>query len=830
MQKRLNGLVTGVLSGDHLIIQGREQGDEPPSNKDLYLAFVETPRMPTPQREAEAFGFAAREFTRKLLIGKRISFVPEYRQEDRDFATVWVEEEKGETDVAAELVRHGLAKLRGKEEKNEERWEELKDLEEEAMDKEIGIWAEENEKAKNTGKILFSGTPGHSVESVFNTVKKDGGKAQAIIEYQFTPTSYNVLLLKHKTMVKISLDYLLSLPGGPKATPQQQKLNKRAKAFAERAVLSKEVIIIVDKCEPTTSYISGKILLPNGADLSTELLSNGYAKLKIYTTGMDEKYYASLRVAMNQAQVQRKGIFKTSEVKSGSSKTRYPANVIEINSGDSITVVKVGDGEEKRLFLAGVRAPKLPMQREGDKGEPFAWEAKEFLRKLLIGKEVEVQVEYKKTPKQDEKSKQPKRTMTFANIITPDRKCANVEIVAVGLANALNPRLDEELGQYYQELADAAAKAKKEKRGIQSTGTTPPVHSYQSLIGHINPKTLAYYQDIFKKTPNVDGVVEYCFTSSRFKIRIDQMNCQIPFICQGIQPIQQDPNVPELQAIFVRGQKFAKGMLLQRDVKISIGSNDRKGNFFGTLLIAGKDYAISLLEEGLAGLKKSGSRGHLPSYSQKKDKYEEAEEAAKKSELGIWNPKNSIILDLIFSEANEYEEIEGKDKVEIVKVVNDRYMYATLVDEATTKKIESAVASSFNLAKAEKLIEPIRQGTYCMALYSEDGKWYRGQIERMASESTYEVFFLDYGNTEKVSAKNIRKLDLKSIKEYPPCAFKLGLAYLEIPPLENKIGDKTLRTILNEQLEEREVTVIYKYKEGGIRYGIIMEKIGRAHV
>eukprot|EP00826_Nyctotherus_ovalis_P062215 TRINITY_DN8964_c0_g1_i3.p1 TRINITY_DN8964_c0_g1~~TRINITY_DN8964_c0_g1_i3.p1 ORF type:complete len:885 (+),score=359.86 TRINITY_DN8964_c0_g1_i3:221-2875(+) len=825
MQKRLNGLITGVLSGDHLLIQGRERGEEAPSNKDIYLAFIEAAKMGSPQREAEAFGLTAREYVRKLLIGKRVSFIPEYKYEDKDYATIWVEEEKGEVDVAAELVRNGLAKLRGREEKNESRWDELKELQEEAKDKEIGMWAEEEERAKNVTRILFSGMPGYSMENVFAGVKKEG-KTQGIVEYQLATNSYNILIIKYKTVVKVMLDYLINLPGGSKATAQQQELSKRARAFADRAVMSKEVTVVMDRYDPEVSVISGKILLPTGEDLAAELLANGYAKLKFQAAGMDEKYYASLRVALNQAQVQRKGMWKSTEVKSEGTKAKYTAQVVEVNSGDSITVVKSGGSEEMRLFLAGVRAPKIGTQREESKGEPFGWEAKEFLRKLLIGKLVEIDVEYTRVPKQDEKSTVAKRPMTFVNVITPETKCANVEVAAAGLVTVLTPRLDEQLSQYFQQIADAAAKAKKEKKGIHFSGQTPPTHSYQSLLGQVSPKMVAYYQELFRKTPNVNGVVEYCFTGSRFKVRVDQMNCYIPFICQGLQPIQQDPNVPELQTIFAQGQKFAKNMVLQRDVKLSINSNDRKGNFFGTLLIGGKDYATELLEEGLTGLKKSGGRGHLSSYSQKKDKYEEAEEVAKKAKKGIWNPKNSIVLDLIFSEANEFEDIEGKDKVEIVKCVNNRYFYASLVDESITKKTEAAVASSFNLTKAEKLLPPIRSGTYCMALYSEDGKWYRGQVERMVSESTYEVLFLDYGNTENANIKNIRKINLGLIKEHPPCAFKLGLAYLDMPPLDFKVGEKTLRSILNNQLESREITVIYKYKEGGVRYGIIMDGDG----
>lgn len=821
MDKRHYGLATGIPSGNCIVIQGREEGDEVPPTKEIYFAFIETPKMANPQREGEPYAFAAREYVRKTLIGKRIGFKIEYRHDNKDYVSVWLEnaEDKTEIDIVAELLQQGLAKMKGNEDKNEERWDELKDIQDSAKVKGVGIWSDEEEETKTHEKIIFPGTTGYNMEKVFKEVQKEKGETKGIVEYQFMTNAYNVLLVKYKTVVKIASDYIFNLPGGPKATEKQQKLSKKAKAFAERAVQHQDVTVIMEKYDSSNSVILGRILMPNGHDLATELIVNGYGKLKMQTADMDAKYYASLRVALNQAQLGHKGFWKDSESKTGGEKNKYSAYVIEVNSGDSITVIKEGGSEEIRLFLAGVKAPKLASNKGDFKGEPFSWEAKEHLRRLIIGKKVEVNVEHTRIPKQEEGSAVPKKPMTFVDILTADGKCINVEMTALGLVMALNPRLDEALGEYYQEIADAAAKAKKEKKGINHVGKTPPLHTYQSLIGHPNQKTLAYYQDLFRKTPNVNGVVEYCFSGSRYKIRIDSMDCYIPFICQGLQPIPQDANVPELQNLYFNGQKFARKNLLQRDVKLEIHTNDRKGNFFGTMISNGKNFAVELLEEGLVAINRSADRG----ISTKKDIYDEAEDKAKAAKKGIWNAKNSIVVDLLFGGAGKIEPLEGTAKIEVVKCMNNRYFHAALIDDSAAKKAESIV-QSFNPAKADKLSMPIRPGTYCMALYTEDGKWYRGQVERSVSETSCEVFFIDYGNTENVNVTNIRKIDLKLIKECPPCAFKIGLAYLNIPKLESMINGKSLKSILGDQLEEREVTITYKYKENNVIYGIILEK------
>ena len=56
-------------------------------------------------------------------------------------------------------------------------------------------------------------------------------------------------------------------------------------------------------------------------------------------------------------------------------------------SADQLTIVG-GSGAEKRLTLSSLVAPRTGKRDGSVKDEPFAWEAREFLRKLLVGKAV----------------------------------------------------------------------------------------------------------------------------------------------------------------------------------------------------------------------------------------------------------------------------------------------------------------------------------------------------------------------------------------------------------------------------------------------------------
>lgn len=68
--------------------------------------------------------------------------------------------------------------------------------------------------------------------------------------------------------------------------------------------------------------------------------------------------------------------------------------VIEIVSGDCVIVaddsLPLGDpSAERRVNLSSIRAPKMGNRRAADsKAEPWAYDAKEFLRTRLIGRQV----------------------------------------------------------------------------------------------------------------------------------------------------------------------------------------------------------------------------------------------------------------------------------------------------------------------------------------------------------------------------------------------------------------------------------------------------------
>ncbi len=70
----------------------------------------------------------------------------------------------------------------------------------------------------------------------------------------------------------------------------------------------------------------------------------------------------------------------------------FAGKVVEVHSGDSLTVLDEDNSKLHRLYLATVKAPKF--SNKDNDSEPYAWESKEQLRKLTIGKKVNVVMEY----------------------------------------------------------------------------------------------------------------------------------------------------------------------------------------------------------------------------------------------------------------------------------------------------------------------------------------------------------------------------------------------------------------------------------------------------
>ncbi|CAI7990392.1 Staphylococcal nuclease domain-containing protein 1 [Geodia barretti] len=112
------GIVKQVLSGDTVVIRGQPCGGPPPT-RTIALSNILAPRLArrgNPNVEGsldtvdEPFSWEAREFLRKLLVGKEVKFVVEHKATNREYGTIWVA--ANGCNVADQLLNEGLVEVR----------------------------------------------------------------------------------------------------------------------------------------------------------------------------------------------------------------------------------------------------------------------------------------------------------------------------------------------------------------------------------------------------------------------------------------------------------------------------------------------------------------------------------------------------------------------------------------------------------------------------------------------------------------------------------------------------------------------------------------------
>jgi endonuclease YncB( thermonuclease family) len=144
-------------------------------------------------------------------------------------------------------------------------------------------------------------------------------------------------------------------------------------------ILHRTVGIKFDKVEEGGN-LSGRVLHPAG-DIAYEVVKNGFSKLNIpKNIDFDAEYYRKLKEAQLIAQTKRLRIWKDYKVEetkqNKASQSDFNGKVVEVHSGDSLTVERDGDRELIRLFFTTVKAPAM-VKKDADEPEPYAWESKE---------------------------------------------------------------------------------------------------------------------------------------------------------------------------------------------------------------------------------------------------------------------------------------------------------------------------------------------------------------------------------------------------------------------------------------------------------------------
>ncbi|KAM7298323.1 staphylococcal nuclease domain-containing protein 1 [Ixodes scapularis] len=511
------GIVKQVLSGDTVVIRGQPRGGPPPV-RTLYLSNITAPKLakrPTEtisETKDEPFAWEAREFLRKKLVGKEVIFFVEYSVSNRDYGTVYLGKDRSGENVAESLVSEGLVDVRqgGKGESHQR----LCDLQEVA--KSAGRGKHGPDASSHVRDVKWTLRDNEDPRTF---VDRHGRKPiPAVVEHVRDGSTVRVMLLPDFHYITLMLSGIRCPSTRPdeSSSGAESPLVEEAKYFTESRLLQRDVEVVLEGA--TNQNFTGSVLHPNG-NIAEGLLKNGFAKCIDWSlttvTGGSEK----LKAAEKEAKEKRLRLWKDYSAPTAGlgADAKFEGKVVEVINADAL-VVRLEDGELRKIFLSSIRPPRRSEETKASGGEsggkernfrplydiPFMYEAREFLRKKLIGKNVQVGVDYK----------QP--AGNFIGWLTVEGVNLSVALVREGLASV---HFTAERSAHFRALQLAEEQAKQRRDRIWAGWEEPSEEAKQAevvserkvtyknvLVTEVKPD-LSFYVQFFDDGPKVEEML-----------------------------------------------------------------------------------------------------------------------------------------------------------------------------------------------------------------------------------------------------------------------------------------------------------------------------------
>jgi len=820
VKQYMTGIVKQVQDGGNITIRGQPRNGPPPQET-LALSELEPLRLarrPSPQNPGQnddPWAWESREFLRKLLIGQSVLWTVSHTiPSGKKFGQILIGSTDPETaeNVAVKLIGEGLAKCR--DNCSDPAYTEAQEA---AKSAQKGIHSEEPMSAhvrnvtwehENPRQLVdtFANQP---IDAIIENVR-DGSTVRAFL----LPDFYHITLMMSGMRCP---GQKMGYDGKPDPLDKEEFCDQ-ATYFTESRLLQREVKIILESVN-NKNFI-GSIVHPMG-NIAEALLNEGLSKCVDWSlacvTGGPEKY----RLAQAAAKEKRLRIWQdwvpTGPVISAKDK-EFTGKVVEIVNGDAI-MVKKNKTETKKVHLASIRPPKLEGERPQGQFRPlydvpFMFEAREFMRKKLIGQNVHVVVDYIQPPSEDNNG-----------YSYPEKICGSVTIGGVNVAEALVSKGlatvvkykagDDQRSSHFDDLLSAEDKAKKSAKGMHSTkGNTG--RRIADLAGDVNKSK--QFLPFLQRAGRMQAVVEFVASGSRFRVYIPRETCVITLLLAGISCPRAGRTMPggivaEAEPWGDEAQAFVKEMILQREVEIEVEQIDKGGNFIGWCFVDNTNVSVALVDGGYACshfTAEKSNYGRLIAVS---------EDNAKRSKEKRW-------ANYVEAAAKDENDIDGDDKkddserkvkhetVVVTEVTADAHIYAQHVDEGPK------LVTLMNQLREEFTRNPPLAGSYtpkrgevCAAKFVDD-EWYRVKVEKVtATEAT--VLYMDYGNKATISKAKCGNLPA-SFLGLPAFAKEYVLAFMTLPPDEEYVASGI--AAIKEDLLDRKVKLNTEYKDGSLAY------------
>jgi staphylococcal nuclease domain-containing protein 1 len=369
-----------------------------------------------------------------MVVGKVVQFTVLYTiptGAKRDYGTVVLQ--TGET-LPKAAVTEGWVKLRDDAARKDDAEDSMNLLEElrleEAKAKAAskGIWSSGGGRIENTYDIsapndFVAQWKGKTVDAIVERVLSGD---RMIARLCLSPTTHL------QTMILVAG---IRAPATKRTNASDGKeqpadpFGGEAHQFVETRLLQRNVKVEILGISPQNQLIC-VVKHPNGS-IAEFVLQAGLARCTDFHSTLLGSDMTSLRQAEKQAKSQKLGLFQGHVDTKGSAAGEMDATVARIQTADTV-FLRTKSGAEKRASLSSIRQPKPSDPKQG----PFQAEAKEFLRKRLIGKHVRITVDGKKAASEGYEE----REVVTINI---NNKNVALLLVEAGYASVIRHRRDD---------------------------------------------------------------------------------------------------------------------------------------------------------------------------------------------------------------------------------------------------------------------------------------------------------------------------------------------------------------------------------------------------
>lgn len=770
-----------VLSGDTVILQNKAKQE-----RTLSLAFINAPRL----QQDEAYSFESREFIRKLCVGKIVHFKILYTIPQkagggsRDYGTITLQ---GGQQLPDLIVQEGAAKLRDDADRKAEvpaaaeLLEKLQALEAHARADEKGVWSSKSTRIQSDREIpdTKAFAEEHKGQAIDSVVERVLSGDRLICRLMVTPTKH-----VQTTILVAGIKAPTTARTNPSdgTTQAAEPFGNESQAFVEERLLQRGVQVRVLGVSPNNLLV-GEVRHPVG-NIAEFVLKEGLARCIDHHSTMLGAEMGKLRQAERFAKDRQLGLFRshTAPRKGGSESEVVVSRVF---SADTL-FVRDKNRAERRINLSSIRQPKPTDPKQS----PFGAEAKEFLRKRLIGKHVKMTIDGKRpaTEGYDERE-----------MATVESNNKNVALMLVenGYASVIRHRMDDtDRSSSYDELLAAEEAAQKDGKGMWNTTAPKPI----TYVDYSESLEKAKRQmTVLSRQKRVPAVVDFVKSGSRFTVLVPREGAKLTFVLGGIRAPRsaRGPN-DTAEPFGQEAHEFANKRCMQRDVEIDVEDTDKQGGFIGTMYINRESFAKVLVEEGLASVhaysaERSGNANELFA----------AEQRAKDARRGLWHDYDPAQEAMENGEDVNGTAVNGTNDVNGDAAPPRRKDYkdvtVTYVDPTNARlklqmigagkaNLESMMRefANFNLspANSKPLSQPPKSGDLVSAKFTEDGVWYRARIRRNDRDNkTAEVVYIDYGNSEMQPWSALRPLDADKfgVQHLRAQAVDAALSFLQFP-------------------------------------------------